>query len=294
MLNSLVCGVTSSPVPPGQSPVRYTEKVDCWSAGVIMCLTPTTLTRNDDPKRHIFRSLERYWRVWKPVEASRTSHFRLSFLLANLMHLLTGLFLEVFIFQSLRCAEFIFWFGRYILLSGMFPFKEESWLQKNFTVSRSDPQKWWCGTNEMKMGVSNNMGTPKWMVKIMENPIKHGWFGGKTPIFGNTQMNILFSNTPPCHRWFLGQDRRLHPTKRCTFKPTQVGGDPMEIHHGEEWFPTFRKYTNTLDLFWYGDPQKVGPFNFWLYKRVNRSLQFFSFSCFVCKIHHLCLKSIST
>ena len=28
------------------------------------------------------------------------------------------------------------------------------------------------------------------MVKIMENPIKNGWFGGvKTPIFGNTQMD---------------------------------------------------------------------------------------------------------
>ena len=24
---------------------------------------------------------------------------------------------------------------------------------------------------------------PKWMVKIMENPIKMGWFGGKTPYF---------------------------------------------------------------------------------------------------------------
>ena len=26
-----------------------------------------------------------------------------------------------------------------------------------------------------------------WMVKIMENPIKNGWFGG-TIIFGNTQI----------------------------------------------------------------------------------------------------------
>ena len=31
--------------------------------------------------------------------------------------------------------------------------------------------------------------TPKWMVKIMENPIKMGWFGGTT-IFGNTHINI--------------------------------------------------------------------------------------------------------
>ena len=33
------------------------------------------------------------------------------------------------------------------------------------------------------MGVSKNRGTPKWMVKIMENPIKMGWFGGKTHYF---------------------------------------------------------------------------------------------------------------
>ena len=37
-----------------------------------------------------------------------------------------------------------------------------------------------------KTGVSENRGTPKWMVKIMEPPIKMGWFGGTT-IFGNIQ-----------------------------------------------------------------------------------------------------------
>ena len=39
------------------------------------------------------------------------------------------------------------------------------------------------------MGVSKNRGTPKWMVKIMETPIKMDDLGGKnTPIFGNTLM----------------------------------------------------------------------------------------------------------
>ena len=38
------------------------------------------------------------------------------------------------------------------------------------------------------MGVSKNRGTPKWMVKIMENPIKMDDLGGFPPIFGNTQM----------------------------------------------------------------------------------------------------------
>ena len=32
-------------------------------------------------------------------------------------------------------------------------------------------------------GCFQNRGTPKWMVKIMENPIKMGWFGGKTHYF---------------------------------------------------------------------------------------------------------------
>ena len=37
------------------------------------------------------------------------------------------------------------------------------------------------------MGVSKNRGTPKWMVKIMENPIKHGMIWGvNIPIFGLT------------------------------------------------------------------------------------------------------------
>ena len=33
------------------------------------------------------------------------------------------------------------------------------------------------------MGVSKNRGTPKWMVKIMENPIKMDPFGGETHYF---------------------------------------------------------------------------------------------------------------
>ena len=39
---------------------------------------------------------------------------------------------------------------------------------------------------EAHLGVSKNRGTPKWMVKIMENPIKMDDLGGKrTTIFGN-------------------------------------------------------------------------------------------------------------
>ena len=47
------------------------------------------------------------------------------------------------------------------------------------------------------MDVSKNRGTPKWMVKIMENPIKMDDLGGKTPYFWfNTHMKNLRSNPP--------------------------------------------------------------------------------------------------
>ena len=42
---------------------------------------------------------------------------------------------------------------------------------------------------QIDMDISKNRGkTQKWMVKIMENPIKMGWFGGFPIIFGNTHM----------------------------------------------------------------------------------------------------------
>ena len=42
---------------------------------------------------------------------------------------------------------------------------------------------------DTNMSVSKNRGTPKWMVKTMEKPIKNGWFGGNTHHFiGNPHM----------------------------------------------------------------------------------------------------------
>jgi len=40
--------------------------------------------------------------------------------------------------------------------------------------------------NTYKWRFPKNRGTPKWMVKIMENPIKMDDLGGKPTIFGNT------------------------------------------------------------------------------------------------------------
>jgi len=50
------------------------------------------------------------------------------------------------------------------------------------------------------MGVEpKNRGTPKWMVKIMENPNKMDHLGGKPTILGNTHM-VEGGSVPP--EWF--------------------------------------------------------------------------------------------
>ena len=46
---------------------------------------------------------------------------------------------------------------------------------------------WTVKLEIIEMDVSKNRGTPKWMVKIMENPIKIRMIWGENPtIFGNT------------------------------------------------------------------------------------------------------------
>ena len=40
------------------------------------------------------------------------------------------------------------------------------------------------------MGVSENMGTPKWMVKIMEHPIKMDDLG--VPLFSETSIWYIY------------------------------------------------------------------------------------------------------
>ena len=50
--------------------------------------------------------------------------------------------------------------------------------------------KWGGLENDSQMGVSENRGTPKWMVSIGKT-YWNGWFGGTT-IFGNIQIDSLF------------------------------------------------------------------------------------------------------
>ena len=60
-----------------------------------------------------------------------------------------------------------------------------------------------------QIGVSKNRGTPKWMVKIMENPIKMDDLEGKPTIFGNIQMAVYTTYILPStsalwsRRWVL-------------------------------------------------------------------------------------------
>ena len=53
------------------------------------------------------------------------------------------------------------------------------------------------------MGVSKNRGTPKWMVKIMENLIKMDDLGGRPTSFGNIHMLFLEFSTPRKLTWNL-------------------------------------------------------------------------------------------
>ena len=52
------------------------------------------------------------------------------------------------------------------------------------------------------MGVSKNTGTPKWMVKIMENPIKMDDFGGIFPLFLECHPYNLVFWVSPCRNPF--------------------------------------------------------------------------------------------
>ena len=58
--------------------------------------------------------------------------------------------------------------------------------QKAEPEERPEP-RWWGGRMGRDVGVSKNRGTPKWMVKIMENPIQMDDLGGN-PLFLETPM----------------------------------------------------------------------------------------------------------
>ena len=63
-----------------------------------------------------------------------------------------------------------------------------------FTSSAWEKKETWTFWKDI--GVSKKLDTPKWMVKIMENPIKMGWFGGKKPYFWKHPHTLLIDDPP--------------------------------------------------------------------------------------------------
>ena len=71
------------------------------------------------------------------------------------------------------------------------------------------------------MGVSKNRGTPKWMVKIMENLFKMDDLGGKPTIFGN--IHIAPSYFKVTWNDFPANGSHLSAPKRSRFRgPNEV------------------------------------------------------------------------
>ena len=82
------------------------------------------------------------------------------------------------------------------------------------------------------MGVSKNRGTPKWMVKIMENPIKMDDLGGKTPYFWKHPYMSGGWESDFYQVWWQGlllSGHIGHPEPRCPTNNPQgfFNGDPV-------------------------------------------------------------------
>ena len=95
---------------------------------------------------------------------------------------------------------------------------------------------------------------PKWMVKIMENPIKNGWFGGtKTPpIFGSTKPPFqVLPFLPPLatekslvlHRWQLS-----FQLDHLEFNTAIMGN--LDVFDFLSALTTFRKHVSSFMPSW--------------------------------------------
>ena len=72
------------------------------------------------------------------------------------------------------------------------------------------------------MGVSKNTGTPKWMVKIMENPIKMDDLGGFPPIFGvDTHMYYIHPEAVPVRSPVPTRNPKVDSVELCQNWGTQ-------------------------------------------------------------------------
>ena len=127
------------------------------------------------------------------------------------------------------------------------------------------------------MGVSENDGTPNWMVKIMENPIKMGWFGGKTH---------YFRKHPYIHPSSLKPSFRVSLTR--LFSPFWTRGYRWYDHWG--WIDL--KTNGGGGLFWVfmvaQDHDPKSNQTCWdLMKWSENGDVSICFICFICMVRHL-------
>ena len=140
----------------------------------------------------------------------------------------------------------------YPLVGGHLPFKRVT-----FSPSQKGHNDW---PGVHSYGCPKKSGAPKWMVIwfIMENPIKNGWFGGKTHYFWkhpyiNHVMCQFFppslsgADSLPClqqsgkptrlNRWFLGRSDGWKRTPFIRVKKKQVSlPKTSSLHLKNGWF----------------------------------------------------------
>ena len=86
------------------------------------------------------------------------------------------------------------------------------------------------------MGVSKNKGTPKWMVKIVENPIKIRMIWGEAPLFLETSTSkslSFFANS-------TGSPEKNPKYRQSHLSPTKGG-----LSLAGEWTKSSIKATNS-------------------------------------------------
>ena len=89
------------------------------------------------------------------------------------------------------------------------------------------------GVFSVYMGVSKNRGfPPKWMVKIMEIPIKNGWFGGTT-IFRNIHIQPSEPTGFRCYGFTVGSS----PWRRYWLPNPSAAAHQWTGHGGDRLYP---------------------------------------------------------
>ena len=196
-----LCGRHLHPRTTRTVPVRYTEKVDCWSAGVIMC-RPKTQPQNDTFfefwRSGIFREL--VWCCWGKQDKS----FRQE-KVANLMHLLVPVcFGSIHISISPLCwVYFLVWKVHSAL--GDVSFQRRVLAKKKLhslsVIHKNGVRYQWNLGGGFKYFLFSSLFGE--MIQLDEHIFQRGWF--------NHQPEHPFFKKPTMPRWFLGPQTTSQP-----------------------------------------------------------------------------------